>query len=137
MYDLKVSGKRKSFIITVTEPAPASGYDAWATANGIVGGPTDDDDSNGLDNLSEYAVGQKPIITKSGATFDYVYQQRTDDPALNYLVETCADLTAAAWTNTGYTVMGTNVTGGTYNEVTNSVPATGSQSYIRLRITNQ
>jgi hypothetical protein len=113
-----------------------NGYDAWVVVEGIIGEPLDDDDGDGLDNLSEYAVSEKPMITKSDTTFDYVYKQRTDDPSLSYEVQTCDDLVSGSWTTGGYTILGTNVTGGTYDDVTNSIPTSGPQSYIRLRVTN-
>ena len=113
------------------------GYDAWVTSNNITGGPLGDDDGDGLDNLSEYAVSENPTITHSGSTFDYVHKQRTDDPSLTYTVETNTNLVFGSWTNIGYTILGTNVTGGTYDDVTNSVPTDGPQSYIRLKITDQ
>ena len=56
------------------------------------------------------------------------------DPALIYTVETCTDLVIGSWTNVGYSILGTNVTGGTYNDVTNSVPIVDLQSYIRLKL---
>ena len=42
-------------------------------------------------------------------------------------------LVTAAWTNIGYTVTGTNLTGETLNFVTNAVDT----EYIRLRIDRQ
>jgi hypothetical protein len=121
----------------LADVTPLVGYDAWVIAEEIIGGPTDDDDGDGLDNLSEYAVSEKPTITKSGATFNYVHKQRTDDPDLSVELQTTTDLVSGSWTNTGYSILGTNVTGGTYDDVTNSIPVDGPQSYIRLRIQNQ
>ena len=37
-----------------------SDYDDWTTANGVVGGENDDDDSDGLTNFEEYAFGLDP-----------------------------------------------------------------------------
>jgi autotransporter-associated beta strand protein len=40
-------------------------YDTWKTANSVTGGPTADDDGDGLRNFDEYAYGLNP---KSGAS---------------------------------------------------------------------
>ena len=40
-------------------------------------------------------------------------QQRTDDDSLMYSLQTREDLITGSWSNTGYTVSSTNVTGGT------------------------
>jgi hypothetical protein len=123
------------FVITVA--GALTGYDIWAATHAIIGGPLDDPDGNGLDNLSEYAVGEKSTITQSGNIFCFVHNERTDDPNLSYLVQTCTNLVSSIWTNAGYVVLGTNVTGGTYNEVTNSILMNDAQSYFRVKISDQ
>jgi len=45
--------------ITVSN-GPVSDYDTWKTANGVNGGPEDDDDEDGSSNFSEYAFGLDP-----------------------------------------------------------------------------
>ncbi len=123
----------QSFTITVLPP---TGYDAWAVAHGITGGPTDDDNGNGLDNLFEYAVSGQPILFESGDVFHYVHKQRNDDPNLVFSLETTTDLLSGNWTPHGIGVVGTNVTGGFYHEITYSIPRTNSQRYIRLTVVN-
>ncbi len=39
---------------------PPNDYDTWKTANNVTGGPSDDDDHDGLSNHSEYAFGLDP-----------------------------------------------------------------------------
>jgi hypothetical protein len=41
-------------------------YEVWAAANGATGGPTGDPDSDGVDNLLEYAFGTNPAVGSSG-----------------------------------------------------------------------
>jgi hypothetical protein len=122
----------QSFTITVT---PATGYAAWAAAHGISGGPADDDNGNGLDNLFEYSVSERPVLWNSGDSFTYVYKRRADDPGLEFDLQNTTNLPAGSWTTNGLRVLGTNVTGGPYDQVTNSIPGTNSQRYVRLRIT--
>lgn len=119
-----------------TVASASSGYDVWASTNGITGGQLDDDDGDGLDNLSEYALSEKPTISRTATTFYYVHQQRANDPGLTFLVETCSDLTAEHWTAVEVTSV-TNITGGVYNDVTNSISMAGLQSYLRLNVTSQ
>jgi len=123
-------------IISAVAVSAVSRYDAWASSNGIIGDSTDDDDLDGLNNFCEYAIYGKPTLTQSGSTFYYVHKQRTDDPNLSVELQTTTNLVSGSWTNTGYSILGTNVTGETYNEVTNRIPADRPQSYIRLKIIN-
>jgi hypothetical protein len=142
-----VSGTIENLSLSVI-PGPGSGFDVWADNYGgiaVIGPETNDYDGDLYDNLYEYALngdptdpsirGTQPAFTYAGGGFDYVYVRRSDDLNLSYIVQTCPNLIAGAWTNTGYTVTGTNITGGTYDEVTNSVPTIEPQTYIRLQIT--
>jgi hypothetical protein len=122
-------------------------YDAWAAlwlpAN--VSSPASDNDADGLNNLYEYGLNGNPIngtqapaalptFTKTGESFIYVHPKRSDDANLVYTVETTTDLVFGSWTSTGYTVGGTDVTGGTLNYVTNTVDTVEDQKFIRLKI---
>jgi acetyl esterase/lipase len=119
------------------------GYDLWAHGYGI-GAGTNDFDFDGLKNLYEYGVGGNPtnaldrgtlpIFTRSGSVLLYRHPRRSDDPALIYTLETTTNLVAGTWTSEGYTVSGTNVTGGTFNFVTNEVDTAASEKFIRLKI---
>ncbi|HKL20679.1 MAG TPA: hypothetical protein VJ904_02670, partial [Tichowtungia sp.] len=76
-----------------------------------------------------------PVFSRVGNGFIYVHPQRSDDANLIYTVETTTNLLdPASWTNDGYTVIGTEVTGGTLNFVTNEVDAVDNEKFIRLKI---
>ena len=69
-----------------------------------------------------------------GNELRYVHLRRNDDTNLMYVVETCTNLVSRVWTNAGYTVTGTNVLGGAYDEVTYRIPPDAPETYIRLKI---
>ena len=73
---------------------------------------------------------------KNGAVFDYIYDQRNDDANLTYRVEVCTNLMSNSWADATALVV-TNTTVGEFDNVTHTIPATQSQSYIRLKVTNQ
>lgn len=138
-------------ISTYISPVVAlEGYAAWADGWGGVdlGNLTADLDEDGWDNLTEYGLGGNPTngfidgniptLSVVGGGLQYLHVQRNDDTNLTYYLETDDDLVLApGWTNTGFTVTGTNDTlGGDFDEVTNSIPATDPQKFIRLIIEN-
>jgi hypothetical protein len=121
------------------------GYDLWATTWGTeIGAATNDHDADGLSNFGEYALGGDPVnelvqgtkstFSKSGSGFIYVHPMRSDDPSLAYIVETTTNLTSGTWTNDGYIITGTNVTGETMNFVTNDIDMVEDEKFIRLKI---
>jgi hypothetical protein len=122
-----------------------SGYDSWSSGYGLVEGPDGDDDADGLSNLYEFGLGGNPTNSADQGTspsfglvnggFSYIYPQLSDlDSGLTYFLETCTDLVGGTWTNFGYTVAGTNVTGGTLDFVTNTTDTVEDQKFIRLII---
>jgi hypothetical protein len=115
-----------------------SGYEGWTFTNSIIGEPTDDDDGDGLDNLSEYAVSEKPTFTRTGSQWEYIHLQRNDDPNLTCRVEARTNLISGEWTTEGVTILRSNTAGaGTfYDEVTNRISATSPQAYVRLTVEN-
>jgi hypothetical protein len=125
-----------------------AGFDAWATQWVVdIGATTNDYDLDGLDNLYEYGLGGDPtnfaqapailpVLTKTGSGFNYIHVQRNNDPGLTYTVETTTDLVYIPFTNMGYTVSGTNVGVGVFDTVTNAIPTTGSELFIKLNIEN-
>ena len=70
-----------------------------------------------------------------GGTLEYTYAQRTDDSTLDYYLELTDDLTGNTWTNDGYSVVATNVTGGTFDYVTNHISTLDKdEKFIKLII---
>ena len=133
--------------LTVSIGAEASSFQTWADSWGIsIGSETNDYDGDLLDNLSEYGLGgdptnaldmgQVPILGNDGGTMVYVHAQRTDDGNLSYYLETTGDLISPDWTNSGYSVVATNVTGDTFDYVTNTIPTVADKTFLRLRIEN-
>lgn len=122
--------------------------DLWEAGHGLNPGSAADamvhSDSDQLVNLAEFAlggdptngsdVGYLPIFGNSGSGLEYVYAQRVDAPSLAYSLELTDDLVSNFWSNSGYVVTGTNVTGGTFDFVTNMIDSTASQKFVRLRI---
>ncbi len=125
------------------------GYYAWASSYKLAGGPSDDDDEDGLSNIHEYGVGGDPtdalnlgtspefsaVNSGGGSVFNYVYPQRAGSGSeLSYTLELNTNLVSGVWTNAGYAVMGTNVTGGSLDFVTNVIDAVEAQKFVRLVI---
>ncbi|HKL22911.1 MAG TPA: hypothetical protein VJ904_13975, partial [Tichowtungia sp.] len=130
--------------ITVHDAASA-GYAQWAADwTTDIGATTNDFDADGLNNFGEYALGGNPTnaldhgtppaFTQSGSGFVYVYPMRSDDETITYLVETTTNLISGVWTNQGGTAIGTNITGGDINFVTNNVGTIEKAKFIRLNI---
>jgi arylsulfatase A-like enzyme len=130
---------------TEVSALPEALYDQWASDHGIKGlGRYVDSDGDGMNNLYEYALGGAPTnrnhrgtlpsFSRSGSRFLYVHPRRADDASLVYTVETTTNLTSGTWTNLGYVVTGTNVTGGTLDFVTNDIDIVRNKNFIRLII---
>lgn len=128
------------------------GYDDWVDAYGLTGddaAATNDYDSDGVVNLYEYGLGGNPTNSAdTGASseygtmdvggtlyFGFVHPQLTNsNSGISYSLELCTDLVGGTWTNIGYSILGTNVTGGTLDYVTNYTDTVDSQKFIRLII---
>jgi len=120
--------------------------DIWTTVTPGDSGTAflEDFDSDGRNNLYEYALdgdpeddqdlGVNPTFIKVNDELQYSFKQRNDDLNLIYNVQTCSDLTAGGWTNTGADAA-SSTPDGLYNNVMHIIPTGSSQSYIRLKIT--
>lgn len=134
----------------VSVSVPLEGYEGWAAEWGVdLGGQTDDYDGDGLSNVYEYGLGGDPtdfsdqgvspvydVVTVAGTNwFGYVYPRLADlDETITYHLEVNTDLASGIWSNAGYFVLGTNVTGESMDYVTNAVPMSENQKFIRLII---
>ena len=143
------------------EPAatntPTSLWNSWIALYPGVGASSnllDHGDSDGLDNLTEYAYGGDPSdggslgnapsqaqVADGGTNYiEYIYFERDDagDRGLAYLLITDTDLVnAPGWTNAHYEVRDTNTSTGIpgFNAVTNWIPTdVEDQQFIRLQI---
>jgi fibronectin type 3 domain-containing protein len=133
--------------LSLVSGAALTGYDLWATTwnteNGV-GAATNDFDGDGINNLGEYAMGGNPtnelnrgtncVLSKLGTGFVFVHPQRSDDATITYQVEVATHLISSAWTNAGVTAVGTNITGGVIDFVTNDVGVIDRDTFFRLKI---
>jgi len=143
------AAKFDNFRLTVSSEA-VHGYAGWAATWGVdIGAEGDDFDGDGLVNLHEYGLRGDPtnaldqgtspefaVVEDAGTTFfGYIYPQLSDPQSgLSYHLELNTDLVTGSWVDAGYTVWGTNVTGGTLDFVTNSTDLAEGQKFIRLII---
>jgi len=100
----------------------ATDFDTWADSFDLVGGPTGDDDNDGLTNEEEYAFGLVPNsgasvnpiavpFDKTSGTFSYTRRDSSlPDPALTYSVWYSTDL--GFWTEDDGATEGTPVLNG-------------------------
>jgi len=143
------TAKFDNFRLTVATEA-ALGYAGWAATWGVdIGAEGDDPDGDGLLNLYEYGLRGDPtnaldqgtspeysMVDDGGSTvFQYIYPQLSDPQSgLSYHIELNPDLVTGSWADAGYTVEGTNVTGGTLDFVTNSTDTVDGEKFIQLII---
>ncbi len=125
-----------------------SGYAAWAAGwLADIGAEDEDYDSDGLLNLYEYGLGGDPTdpldqgvapeLFFGGGAMGYIYPQLSDiNSGLTYTLELNPDLVSGIWAATGYTVSGTNVTGGDLDFVTNVTDTVADEKFLRLMIEN-
>jgi autotransporter-associated beta strand protein len=55
-------------LLYVNTEVPPSGYDSWASSNGLTAGnngPNDDPDNDGIDNLLEFVLGGLPLVSST------------------------------------------------------------------------
>ena len=135
--------------VSVDTSSLQSPYDTWATANGVTGAATDDDDSDGISNYMEFALGGNPtdgsdvgvlssVVTmqKQGEDFDrimLVHPRAKGTHGLNYTTEHTTDMTFGTWSSDDVVEEGVD-TSGAVDMVTNSVPATNSAGFLRLQV---
>jgi hypothetical protein len=126
-------------------------YINWAAAYGLIGGMTDDDDLDGLDNLYEFAVGGNPtngsvapaymptgsLIESSGSNvLQYVYTRRQPVPVdMQYYCEVSSQgLILPNWADAGYTVTGEADADPGFRTVTNQTAVVEDLKFIKLTV---
>ena len=144
------NGRDASFgLIEYTAPA---GFAGWIAGYGLVGtnaGYYANPDGDAGVNLYEYGLGGNPtnpsdvgsvplLQTAGNGTsnwIEYIHVVRTNALGeLNYNVELTDNLLSNVWRNAGFIISGTNDLGTGFAEITNTVPATNTQQFIRLNI---
>lgn len=126
------------------------GYSSWAGGWGEdLSDPYGDFDEDGLLNIYEYGLNGDPTnntntgtsptfgIQNVGGTnyFGYIHPQlHAEGTGLDYSLALATDLAGPWTTNSGYVVLGTNVTVGPLDFVTNVTTTVESKKFIRLII---
>ncbi|MGJ8723916.1 MAG: beta strand repeat-containing protein [Roseibacillus sp.] len=134
-------------ILSVTsDPVTGSAdYDTWAASFSLTGGPTDDDDNDGVSNNDEYAFGLDPtsgssvcpftgLLEMSAGTFSYTRRDPVDSN-LTYTVYTSTTLEAADWTLDATATQIAGATDGAGNQtvdVTLSTVPTATKLFVRV-----
>ena len=133
---------------------PEENYAAWVdgfglSATNVSGSVTNDFDLDGLDNLTEYALGGNPTIddaasinptiSGSAGSLEYVYKRRNDATfrGLAYgLVVTTDDLVQDNWTPVGTALeTGFGPIDPAFDSVTNGIPTDTPIGFINLEVT--
>lgn len=115
----------------------------WMAIYGL-SDPMADPDSDGLNTLSEFAMGGNPtngadigyesILDNRSDPMVFVYPRRLN-AGLVYWLETSTNLVSNVWTNGGYTELpATGMLDPEFESVTNEVPVILPQTFIRLMI---
>jgi hypothetical protein len=134
----------------------ALSYASWATdpaqglTAGVNDGPLDDPDHDGVANLIEFTLGGAPMVSSQSVmpklallggnwVFEYDRNDASIAPATIQVVEYGSDL--AGWTPvTIPTTSGGVVTitdGGSSDHVRVTLPSSGSQTFVRLKVSQQ
>jgi hypothetical protein len=75
-------------------------YGTWAAALGVTGGPTDDDDHDGLSNFAEYAFGIDPRDSGSVRTVIMVALKNSGSLTYTRRKNSLTNLSYTVWTST-------------------------------------
>ena len=146
VWELPVTGAKWVFTESngnLAYASAANDYDTWGTANGVSGGPNDDDDNDGLTNHEEYAFGLDPTggssvnpigvpLDKSTGTFSYTRRIQSLT-GLTYTVWVSTDL--ASWNQDTGAVQGAPAVNGEVETVPVTLtPALLSNSRLFIEV---
>ena len=139
-----------NFNLTVSVPESAQTFEGWMGEYdvGTETAMTDDYDGDGMNNLTEYALGGDPSVYDAGAVLPlsvadtgnglivYVYDRRLDASTrgLTYRLEVDSNLLANTWTTNGVTEVGAEMLDAEFEAVTNTVPLDQAEKFLRLQI---
>ncbi|VGO19359.1 CBM96 family carbohydrate-binding protein [Pontiella sulfatireligans] len=135
-------------ILTVSyiQPSPAYHYVQWADNFSISNAPGyySDPDGDQLSNLAEYGLGGDPgnfndALFPTFGNMNYAYRRRTDatERGLSYNLEECTNLVSNDWNIVYGLPVGVSPLEPGFEAVTNQIPATETNQFIRLRINIQ
>jgi uncharacterized protein YkwD len=121
-----------------------SGYALWAYDQALVGGPSDDDDLDGIANLVEYGVAGMAVDTADAATFPallgnvdgswgFTLGKRSGVTDLEYSVEVVLDL-QDEWQSPNQ-VDGVSIVTDDASELELRIEAAVAQCFLRLKVT--
>ncbi len=135
--------------LMVGAASPSQRYSLWTDAYPSLGSSTnlvDDPDSDGMDNLLEYALGGDPTVSDAagilpGSGLDagwmyYIYSRRLDaaDRGLDYSVVSGTDLVYGSLTNATEEV-GSATVDAEFETVTNRMPVdVETQAFMKLNV---
>ena len=140
---------------SATPAAPVSAYSAWASnpaqglTAGVNDGPLNDPDRDGFTNLMEFTLGGAPMVSsqailpvlaKSGV--DWVFEYNRSDvsmaPATTQIVEYGSNLTGWTPVTIPATTAGivTITPGSPSDHVKVTLPASGNQGFVRLKVSH-
>ncbi|VGO19353.1 CBM96 family carbohydrate-binding protein [Pontiella sulfatireligans] len=122
--------------------SPAHSFVEWVDDYDVdAAGYHADPDGDHLDNLTEYAIGGAPDDFDDAPhpifeNLEYVYRRRTDAAArgLSYALEECTNLISNDWSTVTDLPFGTAPLGAGFEAVTNKIPTTEENQFIRLHI---
>jgi hypothetical protein len=126
-------------------------YEEWAYGYGLAGddaAPGTDYEPDGLDNLMEYALGGDPTVDDHAAIapstytaddggtdyFYHVYDERTDDPSLTYVVGATDNLVITPADTNEVSFVGESAAVDSFKSVTNRTAATTNEKFIKLEV---
>ncbi len=131
-------------------------YDAWTSSFGLADPdalPEEDPDSDGFDNLYEYAFNGNPTnsadqgvapvasaVEDGGSSWlEYVHLRRSEfNNGLDYALELKDDLVVGSWTNIGTSaVVGTGEYSDDYSIVTNRIATDAAKKFLQLDVEKQ
>ena len=125
----------------------AEKYEIWATLFGLdtnsTGAMAFDYEPDGLDNLTEYALGGNPTNADAASVlpvfqpldnhFYYIHNERTDDTSLTYTVQLSTNLVSNGWNSSGVEFVGAAAFSNAWKTVTNRTDI-GESEFMRLKI---
>lgn len=124
-------------------------YTSWADGYGLVGGPDEDEDGDGFNNLHEYALGGIPtnaadtpdsphfdlVIDGESNWIEYTYAKRSAlGNRANYQIQVNPDLSPGFWVDANATVTGIEPIDADFDAITCRIPAGAGRQFVRLKI---